>query len=190
MQNDHINVCLTNSNLVEIELLKQLHDANAPHYLFQNILEWAKWAKELNYDFHPELMQRRSQINHLEKWLGLEYLRPKQVEVKLPGLTLPGYEDEVSVTCFDFASMLQSLLTDKELFGCIDNLDVNYRDPFLRYKGRTAHISCANGSMGYTDAWKSVCKIDKDFMVPIIFACDEMTMHNSSAYPCCSVPPS
>ena len=39
MQNDHINVCLTNSNLVEIELLKQLHDANAPHYLFQNILE-------------------------------------------------------------------------------------------------------------------------------------------------------
>ena len=79
--------------------------------------------------------------------------------------------------------MLKSLLTDKELFGSLDNLDVNPEDPFRRYKAKTPHITCANGAMWYKDAWNHVCTNDKDFMIPIIFACDETTMGSSSACP-------
>jgi hypothetical protein len=38
---------------VEIDLLKLLNDANAPHYLYKEILEWGKRATQMKYDFNP-----------------------------------------------------------------------------------------------------------------------------------------
>ena len=41
----------TVADLVETELLKILNHANAPHYLFRKIMEWASNAKECGYNF-------------------------------------------------------------------------------------------------------------------------------------------
>jgi predicted nucleic acid-binding Zn-ribbon protein len=35
-------LCYLTNDLVEIDLLKILHDSNSPHYLFKEILEWGK----------------------------------------------------------------------------------------------------------------------------------------------------
>ena len=180
---DHILSCYTNSDLVEIQLLKMLHDANTPHYLYKDILEWAKHSSELNYNFNPGRTNRSGQLKHIEKWFGLDYLRPKQVMIKLPGPTESVQEEIIPVTCFNFTNMLKSLFSDKKLFGSIDDLDVNIQDPFDHYRGETNHIDCANAGTWYRKAWKNLCKEENDFLVPIIFACDETTMGKCGACP-------
>jgi hypothetical protein len=44
-------VSFTPSKFVETKLLKILNDAHTPHFLYQDILNWAKEAKQLKYDF-------------------------------------------------------------------------------------------------------------------------------------------
>jgi hypothetical protein len=48
-------IYFTSSTFVETKLLKMLNDAHAPHFLYQDVLNWTKEgaAKELNYDFLP-----------------------------------------------------------------------------------------------------------------------------------------
>ena len=36
------NICFSTNDLVEIDLLKLLHNANTPHYLYKEILDWGK----------------------------------------------------------------------------------------------------------------------------------------------------
>ena len=181
--NKQATVCYSVSDHVEIDLLKILHDANTPHFLFKQILDWGKKAKTLNYDFNPARTHRKAQLDYLEKWFGLEYYNAKQVSVTLPGpmeLTQP---EVINVTCFDFTSMLRSLLTDEKLFGNLENLDVNQQNPFAKYNSRNKKISCSNGATWYKNAWDKICKDPKDFLVPIIFACDETNMGRCGACP-------
>jgi hypothetical protein len=180
---DRVNVCYTRSDVAEVGLLKLLNDANTPHYLFQQIINWAKVSKEMSYDFNPVRTNRTSQISHIENWFGLSYMKPKQKMLKVPGLKAPGEEDVIPVTCFDFTSMLHSLLTDMELFVSLENLNVNLVDPFQHYKGKSSNLHCANGGTWYKDAWKNLCKQEEDFLVPIIFSCDETTMGKCGACP-------
>ena len=70
---------------VKIDLLKLLNDANTPHYLHKEILEWGKKAKQLQYSFEPVRTKRDNQLVYIDKWFGLEYYNPKQVSVVLPG---------------------------------------------------------------------------------------------------------
>jgi hypothetical protein len=175
-------LCYLTNDLVEIDLLKILHDSNSPHYLFKEILEWGKRSSDLKYDFNPKRKDRKSMIAHLDKWMGLKHLNPIQVPITLPGPN-PSSCDQVSVTSFDFKGMLKSLLTDKDLFGNIDNLDVNTNNPFSKYDSRNKHISCANGASWYKAAWDHLCKDTNDLLVPIIFACDETKMGKCGACP-------
>ena len=181
--NKQATVCYSVSDHVEIDLLKILHDANTPHFLFKQILDWGKKAKTLNYDFNPARTHRKAQLDYLEKWFGLEYYNAKQVSVTLPGpmeLTQP---EVINVTCFDFTSMLRSLLSDEKLFGNLENLDVNQQNPFAKYNSHNKKISCSNGATWYKNAWDKICKDPKDFLVPIIFACDETNMGRCGACP-------
>jgi hypothetical protein len=47
-------VTFTNSDFMETKLLKILNDAHAPHFLYQDLLNWAKEAKRSKYDFLPK----------------------------------------------------------------------------------------------------------------------------------------
>jgi hypothetical protein len=70
-------LCYLTNDLVEIDLLKILHDSNSLHYLFKEILEWGKRSSDLKYDFNPKRKDRKSMIAYLEKWMGLQQLNFK-----------------------------------------------------------------------------------------------------------------
>jgi hypothetical protein len=53
----------------ETKLLKLLSDANAPHYLYKDIIEWGRAANSNNYHFYPKRSTRQAQVKYLETWL-------------------------------------------------------------------------------------------------------------------------
>ena len=58
------------------KLLKIISDANAPHYLYKDIVEWGQAAQRDKYDFHPQRAGRNAQVKYLENWLKLQNCRP------------------------------------------------------------------------------------------------------------------
>ncbi len=78
-------LCFTPSDYAETKLLKLLNDAHAPHFLYQDVLNWVKEAKQLQYDFCPQRTTRRAQIKYIEKLAQLQYCRPETIQLTLPG---------------------------------------------------------------------------------------------------------
>jgi hypothetical protein len=60
-------LCFTTSDFVETTLLKRMDDVHA-HFLYQDVLNWAKEAKHFNYDFCPKGTTHRTQSNTLKNW--------------------------------------------------------------------------------------------------------------------------
>ena len=57
----------TAEQFTETKLLKILNDAAAPHFLYQDILNWASEAKCNKYSFCPTRLERSSQVKYLAK---------------------------------------------------------------------------------------------------------------------------
>jgi hypothetical protein len=72
-------------------------DANVPHFLYQDILNWGCDAKSSGYGFELARTTTHAVIAHIERWFHLEHYRPTQVTIVFP-------EDDLSikVTRFDF----------------------------------------------------------------------------------------
>jgi hypothetical protein len=51
----------------EIKLLKILSDANAPHYLYKEVMNWGSASCLDNYHFNPTRSSRKAQVKYLEK---------------------------------------------------------------------------------------------------------------------------
>ena len=80
----------------------------------------------------------------------------------------------MQITCFNFTNQLYSLVSDRALFGNMDNLDVSVDDPFGKYVPPSGLLSSVNSGQWYNSAYRHEVKDPaKDFMMPIIFACDE-----------------
>jgi hypothetical protein len=63
---------------------------------------------------------------------------------------------------------------DRALFGNLDNLDVNVDDPYGKYVPPNGLLSTVDSGQWYNSAYRHKAKDpSKDFMMPIIFACDE-----------------
>ena len=79
----------------ETKLLKILNDANTPHYLVSDILEWASGAAAVDgYSFPSVVPTRTTLIRNIgHHWTGSQYIvRPKQTMVPCParpGLSIP-----------------------------------------------------------------------------------------------------
>jgi hypothetical protein len=58
----------TTKQFHETKLLKILSDANAPHYLYKDIIEWGRAAKGTNYHFDPQRWSRKAQVKYLETY--------------------------------------------------------------------------------------------------------------------------
>ena len=162
------------SDLVEAQLLQILNDANAPHFLFKQILEWAIDAKQRGYDFMPKRTSRSRFINHLEKIYDLNYCRPTITPVL-------HVEDNltVNVTSFDFTSQIFSLLTDPDLMSDPSLLDINPDNPFTKYNPPDNQLGCFNSGSWYHNAWNNLCLLPNDWLCPIIFGCDETQVGSS-----------
>ena len=154
----------------ETKLLKLLSNANAPHYLYKDIIEWGQSAQLDTYDFDPQRSTRNGQIKYLEKWLKLQNSRPQELLTTLPG----PLEQSVQTTCFNFTNQLYSLVSDRVLFGNLDNLDVNNEDIFGKYVATNGLLSTINSGQWYHNAYlHEVTDPGNDFLMPIIMACDE-----------------
>ena len=158
-------------SFMETKLLKLLNDVNAPHSLYQNVMNWASEAKKDGYEFRSGRTTRAAQVKHLEKWLGLKYCRP---ETKM--LCLPGDMLFVPVTSFDFKSVLFSLLSNPKLVGDITKLDVNQDDPFARYVAKDGLLSCVNSGQFYNDAYDNMIKDPSKELLILIIMCSDETM--------------
>ena len=161
----------------ETKLLKILGDANASHYLYKDIIEWGRAAQHDNYNFNPQRSSRNAQVKYLEKWLRCQNSRPKQIPTQLPG----PLDQVVQTTCFNFTNQLYSLVSDLALFGDLNNLDVNINDPFGKYVSIDGLLSTTNSGQWYNMAYRHEVKNPaKDFLMPIIMACDETHLRKGS----------
>ena len=92
----------------------------------------------------------------------------------------------VLVTTFNFTAQL-SLLFDSNLFNNIDNLDINPKNPFGKYKTNHCKLSTINSGQRYHEAYMKMVKDPlNDFLMPIIFCCDEtkiVQMGKTSCWP-------
>lgn len=84
------------------------------------------------------------------------------------------------VTCFNFSSMLSSLMNDK-CCNKMSNLVVNSKDPFGKYVSPTGKLGEVNSGHWYHDAYKSKVKDSNNgFLIPIIIALDKTTISNAT----------
>jgi hypothetical protein len=109
-----------------LRLLKILCDANAPHYLYKEVMNRGSVTHLDNYHFNPTRSSRKAQVKHLKKWLRCQYSRPQQIPTPLPG----PFPQAVQTTTFNSTNQLFTFISDQVLFGNLDNLDVNVDDPF------------------------------------------------------------
>jgi hypothetical protein len=80
-------------------------------------MEWGRNVAHNNYNFNPTRTSRNAQVKYLEKWLQFQKFHPQQVPTHLPG---PG-DQVVQTTCFNFTDQLYSLVSDRALFGNLNN---------------------------------------------------------------------
>ena len=179
--------CHTNEQYFECKLLKILNDVNAPHYLFKSIMDWAQEASRSGYTFQPKQSTRKAHIQYLKSWLNLpESSFPKQIPTLLPNLPEKP-EQTINVTTFNFTAQLHSLLFDSNLFLDLTNLDVNLMNPFGKYENSLCKLSTINSGQQYHESYATMIQNpDTDFLMPIIFSCDETkisSMGRTSCWP-------
>ena len=175
--------CFSDSLYYQTKLLKLLHDANAPHFLFQEIIEWVQEMHESRVPVELLTKTRSSLIHQLENWMPhMQRCKPHQVDVLLPTANNP---QRVQITVFDFKTQLLSLLNDKFLFENISNLDINPNDPFGKYRAPNRILRTINSGHRYQLAYQNLIKDEKkEFLLPIIFACDETKVSSQGKTSC------
>jgi hypothetical protein len=123
-----------------------------------------------------------SQLQIIIKWVGMEHMTPKVVEVPLPGVRP---DDVVPVPTFDFVSQLHSLLSDTKLNYCA-NLVINPNNPFLRYIPPDGCLKEALSGLWYNNAWDHMeLHTNCNFMIPIVFYIDktQISIAGKKIYP-------
>ena len=164
-----------NDERIENNLLKLMQDIGAPNYAFKKIMNWAKDAYDTGYNFNPRYTNYKSQIKKTEEINNLNFLRPLTKHVTLPPDNL-----ELDVTCYDFSSMLCSLLNDTNL-NQLSNLVVNTSDPFAKYVSPTGNLGEVNSGYWYQQAYNNlITDPENDFLLPIIFAMDKTSISSSA----------
>jgi hypothetical protein len=93
-----------------VELLHILEQAEAPDYLFKQVLNWATKAKCMGYNFCPQSTSRSSVITEIETHFGLSQFKPT-----ISNISLEGVVGCTPVVHFDFLKQLFSLLNDSSL---------------------------------------------------------------------------
>ncbi len=163
----------TNARRVEVTLLKILTEIEAPLWTFKVIMEWASDAYQTGYQFLPHHDSYQTQMLSLSKWVGMDHMQPKEVQVSLPGKRP---DDKIPVTTFDFISQLHSLLSDK-ILNTSENLVINKADPFTRYEPPDGLLHEALSGSWYRDAWAHMeANTNCNFMIPIILYIDKTQM--------------
>ena len=174
-------VAHTDIQWMQTKLLKILNDAKAPLYLYGQIMTWIKETHLKKFKSEDYTVSRYSMIKQLENCLNLNPCIPKSVNLCLP------YSDglEIDVVTFDFENMVTSLLTDIHLVSDINNFDINPINPFDKYKNNSNLLSVVNSGTWYRNAYNECIRDpEKEFLLPICFACDKTHIQKSGKASC------
>ena len=101
----------TQNDIVQVSLLKLLHEIQAPLYAFDKIMSWAADAQLSGYKFKTEFRHRKLLMTSLYDRLDIHGLKPKKQNYT----THDGRKDEVIT--FDFRQSLLSLIRDPTLMS-------------------------------------------------------------------------
>jgi hypothetical protein len=126
----YITTTYTSEQKFEICLLKLCTELETPLYAFEEIMNWACQAYLEGYKFLPIQKSYCTQIDKLEKWMGMEDHRPEEQSIEVPGIN--NTVDTLKVTRFDFITQFKSLLDDPVL-NRDENLVINLTDRFQKY---------------------------------------------------------
>ena len=127
--------------------------------MFNLVLNWGKEAHLFGYKFEPTQLHQKTQTEYLERYEGLNIIKPYQISIKLdfkPSIIVP-------VPVYDFTQQLLSLLSDESLFGNLSNLDVNKENCFDKFKSHNNLLNCVNSGSWYENAHSYHCKDNNDF---------------------------
>jgi hypothetical protein len=87
--------------------------------------------------------------------------------------------EAIQLTWFNSTNQLHAFLSDPAaLVGNLDNLDVN--DPFAKYASPSGRLLTVNSGAIYNLEYKNRCKKANDFLVGIIFTCNETKLQKGS----------
>jgi hypothetical protein len=148
-------------------------------------MNWARQAFLEGYNFVPIQKTYRTQIDKLEKWMGMQDHRPEEKSIEVPGIK--NTVDTLKVTRFDFITQFKSLLDDPVL-NRDENLVINPTDRFQKYSPPDGRLGeCLSGSW-YNHAWDEMVKDGIcDFMIPIILYIDKTQISISGKLSICPV---
>ena len=153
---------------VSVELLQMLTKANAPLYLYDQIITWSKNAAiQHNINFNNNQIPNRKQaIINLKNQHDLHGLDPYEREVQLRGS-----QCKVKLILHKFKQCLYSLLNDTSLVT-EKNLLINKDSPFI-LNTSTKLDDIDSGSV-YKTAYKNYVQPNSsDMLCPIIFFIDK-----------------
>ena len=165
------------SDQVEAALLEIMKEMKAPLYFYQRILNWARNAYILGYNFEPQRSTYHQQVAFFEQKYGMSSLRPQRESILIEGPALTA-----TAVYFDFISSLKAIFEDP-IINQDKNLLVNPGNHFTPYVPPDGLLGEAITGSWYRHACETMIKDkDKDFVLPIGTACDAMHITEGGNY--------
>jgi hypothetical protein len=153
-----------------VNLLKLLEDAQCPDYMLQKVLQWAYNAKLEGFDFNPNAITRKANIQWMYKALEHSHKGlPKVLTVNLED-----HDKAQDIICFDFVPALLSMLQDESLMA-IENLVINKDYPMSMYIPSDSKVGEANSGSRYRELYQQLAQ-GKDQLQAIVGLC--FVLHN------------
>jgi Plavaka transposase len=174
----HSNFTYTTDQKWTVSLLKILDEANAPDYLFGQVLEWARLSSSAGCSFRPVGgLSRAKNVDALIKCVrNANQLLPFVRRVNVP------HASPSDVVCFDFVPQLLSLLQNRTIM-IQDNLLININDPLKRYESKGNILGDAISGSVYRKAYdRLITDPTRQLFVPIIQWIDRTHVTGNSRF--------
>lgn len=161
-------------DLALLDLARLLDAARCPHYMFDSILSWCKYAGSVGCNPSVDkLPSRRAYFAKLEKRLAavaIDIPRYQTSHVQIETADIQGDNRLIQseINTWDFEEQLVSLLSDDSIFGDLGNLNINPENPFLPMTS----YSQSGGWYQDTIRAKNITGVDGNFLCGIVIASD------------------
>ena len=156
----------TQNDIVQVSLLKLLHEIQAPLYVFDQIMTWAADAQLSGYTFRTSFRHRKKLMTALYDRLDIHGLKPKKKTYR----THDGTNDEVII--FDFRQSLLSLLRDTSLMTD-DNMLFTGTSPYDSIDENNDDYSDINSSERYAQIQSYKPLQPDEVRIPLILYVDK-----------------
>lgn len=169
-----VRVSRNAADLALLDLARLLDAARCPHYMFDSILAWCKYAGSVGCNPSVDkLPSRRAYFAKLEKRLSavaidIPQYQTSHVEIETADIKGDNRLIKSEICTWSFEEQLISLLSDHSIFGNMNNLNVNPENPFLPMTS----YSQSGGWYQDTITAKNITGVDGNFLCGIVLASD------------------